>query len=76
VQNVSAGKTPVSGLLKREGNVYVQIVKNCSKAELMPIIEGKILEKVALFILMVFKIKDDNGFYKNRALPLCRRNYA
>ena len=40
----AAGKTPVFGLLKRDGNVYVQIVKNCSKAELMPIIEGKILE--------------------------------
>lgn len=40
----AAGKTPVFGLLKRDGNVYVQIVKNCSKDELMPIIEGKILE--------------------------------
>ena len=40
----AAGKTPVFGLLKRNGNVYVQIVKNCSKAELMPIIQGKILE--------------------------------
>ena len=40
----AAGKTPVFGLLKRDGNVYVEIVKNCSKAELMPIIQGKILE--------------------------------
>ncbi len=40
----AAGKTPLFGLLKRDGNVYVQIVKNCTKAELMPIIEGKILE--------------------------------
>jgi len=40
----AAGKTPVFGLLKRGGNVYVQIVPNCSKASLMPIIEGKILE--------------------------------
>ena len=40
----AAGKTPVYGLLKRDGKVYVEIVKNCSKAELMPIIEGKILE--------------------------------
>ncbi len=40
----AAGKTPVFGLLKRDGNVYVQIVKNCSRAELMPIIQGKILE--------------------------------
>jgi len=40
----AAGKTPVFGLLKRDGNVYVQIVKNCSRAELLPIIQGKILE--------------------------------
>ena len=40
----AAGKTPVFGILKRDGKVHVQIVKNCSKQELMPIIEGKILE--------------------------------
>ena len=40
----AAGKTPVFGLLKRDGNVYVEIVENCSKSSLMPIIQGKILE--------------------------------
>ena len=40
----AAGKTPVFGILKREGKVFVNVVKNCSKKELMPIIEGKILE--------------------------------
>jgi len=40
----AAGKTPVFGLLKREGNVYVQIVPNCSRNQLLPIIQGKILE--------------------------------
>ena len=40
----AAGKTPVFGLLKRDGNVYVSIVQNCSKEEIMPIIEGKIIE--------------------------------
>ncbi len=40
----AAGKTPVFGLLKRDGNVHVEIVDNCSKAQLMPIIQGKILE--------------------------------
>ena len=40
----AAGKTPVFGLLKRDGNVYVEIVDNCSKQSLMPIIQGKILE--------------------------------
>ena len=40
----AAGKTPVFGVLKRDENVYVEIVKNCSKEDLMPIIQGKILE--------------------------------
>lgn len=40
----AAGKTPVFGLLKRDGNVHVEIVENCSKASLMSIIQGKILE--------------------------------
>jgi transposase len=40
----AAGKTPVFGLLKRDGNVYVQVVENCSKDQLLPIIQGKILE--------------------------------
>ena len=40
----ASGKIPVFGLLKRKGKVYVEIVKNCSRKELMPIIKGKILE--------------------------------
>lgn len=40
----AAGKTPVFGLLKRDGRVYVTIVKKCSREELLPIIQGKILE--------------------------------
>ena len=40
----AAGKTPVFGLLKRNGKVFVSIVKNCSREELLPIIQGKILE--------------------------------
>jgi transposase len=40
----AAGKTPVFGLLKRDGKVYVEIVQNCTKEQLMPIIQGKILE--------------------------------
>ena len=39
----AAGKTPVFGLLKRNGKVYVKIVDNCSKNQLMPIIKGQIL---------------------------------
>lgn len=40
----AAGKTPVFGLLKRDGKVFVTVVKNCSRESLMPVIQGKILE--------------------------------
>jgi transposase len=35
----AAGKTPVFGLKKRGDKVYTQVVKNCSAAELVPIIK-------------------------------------
>ena len=38
------GKTVVFGLLKRDGKVFVSIVKNCGREELLPIIKGYILE--------------------------------
>ena len=40
----AAGKTPVFGVLKREGKVFVSIVPRCSMEELLPVIQGKILE--------------------------------
>ena len=39
----AAGETPVFGLLKRNGKVFVTVVPNCSQEELMSIIRGKIL---------------------------------
>jgi len=45
----AAGKTPVFGVLKRDGEVYVEIVKNCSRESLMPIIQGKILEGSTIY---------------------------
>lgn len=45
----AAGKTPVFGILKRDGKVYVNIVKNCSREQLMPILEGKILEGSTIY---------------------------
>lgn len=45
----AAGKTPVFGILKREGKVYVNVVKNCKKAQLLPIIEGKVLEGSTIY---------------------------
>ena len=40
----AAGKTPVFGIKKRDGEVYVEIVQSCSKEQLMPMVQGKILE--------------------------------
>ncbi len=37
-------KTLVLGLHKRQGRVFVSVVQNCSKAELMPILQGRIVE--------------------------------
>ena len=38
----AAGKVPVFGMLGRGGKVYTQIVKNCSVAEILPIIRQKV----------------------------------
>lgn len=45
----AAGKTPVFGLLKRDGNVSVTIVENCSRDALLPIIQGKVLEGSTIY---------------------------
>jgi len=45
----AAGKTPVFGVLKRGGKVFVTVVKCCSKSELMPIIQGQILESSTVY---------------------------
>ena len=43
------GKTPVFGLLKRNGEVHTHIVKNCSKEQLLPVIKGKVLEGARIY---------------------------
>jgi transposase len=45
----AGGKTPVIGLLKRGGKVFTQIVANCSKQELMPIIKGQVLSESTVY---------------------------
>ena len=44
----AGGKTPVFGLLKRNGRVYTEIVPNCSKATLQAIIRGRVAPEVAI----------------------------
>ena len=43
------GKVPVFGILKRGGKVYTRIVKNCSRAELLPILKGKVLDGTTVY---------------------------
>lgn len=40
----AAEKTPVFGVLKRNEQIFLTVVKTCSKHELMPIIKGQVLE--------------------------------
>jgi len=43
------GKVPVVGLLKRNGKVFTQIIENCKRRELMPVIKGKVLEESTIY---------------------------
>ena len=43
------GKTIVFGLKKREGKVYTQIIKNCSKNEILPLIRAKISKNSTVY---------------------------
>ena len=45
----AGGKTPVIGLLKRGGKVFTEIVENCSKQALMPIIKGQVLSEATIY---------------------------
>lgn len=45
----ASGKIPVVGILKRNGRVYTQPIKNCTRAQLMPIIKGKVLSKTTIY---------------------------
>ena len=41
----AAGKNPVFGIKKRDENkVFITVVENCSKEQLMPIVQWEILE--------------------------------
>ena len=42
-----SGKQPVFGMLKRDGKVYIQIVKNCSANELTPILSEFLKESAS-----------------------------
>jgi transposase-like protein len=45
----ASGKTPVVGLLKRNGKVFVEVVKDCSRKELLPVIKGQVMEDSTVY---------------------------
>ena len=61
----ASGKTPVFGLLKRNGKVYTQVVKNCSVSELIPIIE-ELADKESVIYSDGFKSYDGIVDYGNK----------
>ncbi len=46
----TGAKTPVFGILQRNGKVYTEIVPNCAKATLQAIIRGRVLPQKVLSI--------------------------
>jgi len=44
----AGGKTPVFGLLKRNGRVYTEIVPDCSKASLQAVIRGRVAPEAVI----------------------------
>ncbi len=45
----ASGKTIVFGLKKRDGKVYTQVIRNCSRSEILPLISTKIAKDSVLF---------------------------
>ncbi len=43
------GKAPVIYLLKRNRKVFTQIIKNCNRRELTPVIKGKVIEESTIY---------------------------
>mgnify|MGYP001680129773 FL=1 len=57
----AVNKTPVFGMLKRDGKVYTQIVKNCSASELIPYYPNLSIWTRVLFALIVGKLMTDSS---------------
>ena len=45
----AGGKIFVFGMLKRNGKVYTQVVKNCKRSIIMPIIEGRTSKESTIY---------------------------
>jgi transposase len=72
------GKHIVFGLIKRGGNVYTQVVTNCSAAELLPIIRKRVAEESVVYT-DGFKTYDglvDLGYKKHHRIKHGQNEFA
>ena len=72
------GKHIVFGLIKRGGKVYTQVVRNCSAAELLPIIREKVSEESVVYT-DGFKTYDglvDLGYKKHHRIKHGQNEFA
>ena len=72
------GKIPVFGMLKRDGKVYTQVIRNCSMAEIVPIIEAN-ADKEAIIYTDGFKTYDglaDYGYKKHYRIKHGQNEFA
>ena len=74
----AGGKIPVFGMLKRNGKVYTQVVKNCKTSDIMPIIEDK-ASKDSTIYTDGFKVYDglvNYGYKKHFRVKHSRNEFA
>lgn len=74
----AGGKTIVFGILKRAGQVYTQVVPDCSKASLLPLIRGHVRRRSTIHS-DGWKAYDglvDMGFQKHRRVNHGKNEFA
>jgi transposase len=73
----AGGKIPVFGLLKRDGNVFVQTIPNASKREIMPLIRSNAKQGSTIYTDS-WKAYDGLLFdgYKHHRIKHCNNEFA
>lgn len=74
----AGGKTPVFGLLKRDGKVYAEIVTDCKKATLQAIIRGRVSPEAVIHSdgWRGYDGLVDVGYAKHYRVNHCKNEFA
>lgn len=74
----AGNKTIVFGILKREGKIFTQIIKNCSHSEIMPIIERMIKRDCTIYTdgWPVYDALVDFGYKKHYKVRHSQNEFA